>query len=49
MQEKLKLKLEYFNENNEFASDSIQGLKNEMMKFQDEVFKAAESLNERFT
>ena len=49
MQEKLKLKLEYFNENNEFASDSIQGLKNEMMKFQDEVVKAAESLNERFT
>ena len=49
LQEKLKLKLEYFNENNEFASDSIQGLKNEMMKFQDEVFKAAESLNERFT
>ena len=47
LQEKLKLKLEYFNENNEFASDSIQGLKNEMMKFKDEVFKAAESLNER--
>ena len=49
LQEKLKLKLEYYNENNEFASDSIQGLKNEMMKFKDEVFKAAESLNERFT
>ena len=47
LQEKLKLKLEYCNENTEFASDSIQGLKNEMMKFKDEVFKAAESLNER--
>ena len=40
--------MEYCNENTEFASDSIQGLKNGMMKFQNEVFKAAESLNERF-
>ena len=49
LQEKLKMKMEYYNNNTEIVSDSIQGLKNEMMKFKDEVFKAAESLNERFT
>jgi len=32
LKEKLKLKLEYCNENTEFASNSIQGFKNEMMK-----------------
>ena len=47
LQEKLKLKFQYYNENTEIVSDSLQGLKNEMMKFKDEVFKAAESLNER--
>ena len=47
LQEKLKMKMEYYNNNTEIVSDSIQGLKNEMMKFKDEVFKAAESLNER--
>ena len=47
LQDKLQMKFEYFNKNTEIVSDSIQGLKNEMMKFKDEVFKAAESLNER--
>ena len=47
LQEKLKMKMEYYNNNTEIVSDSIQGLKQEMMKFKDEVFKAAESLNER--
>ena len=47
LQEKLKMKFEYYNENTEVVSDSLQGLKNEMMKFKDEVFQAAESLNER--
>ena len=47
LQEKLKMKFEYYNENTEIVSDSLQGLKNEMMKFKDEVFQAAESLNER--
>ena len=47
LQEKLKMKFEYYNENTDVVSDSLQGLKNEMMKFKDEVFQAAESLNER--
>jgi len=47
LQEKLKMKFEYYNENTEVVSDSLQGLKNQMMKFKDEVFQAAESLNER--
>ena len=47
IQEKLKMKFEYFNENTEIISDKLQGLKNVMMQYKDEVFKAAESLNER--
>ena len=47
LQEKLKLKFEYFNENTEIVSDQIQGLKRVINQYKDEVFKAAESLNER--
>jgi hypothetical protein len=47
LQEKLKLKFEYFNENTEIVSDQIQGLKTVINQYKDEVFKAAESLNER--
>ena len=47
LQPKLKLKFEFFNENTDVVSDQIQGLKSVMMKYKDEVFKAAESLNER--
>jgi hypothetical protein len=47
LQPKLKLKFEFFNENTDVVSDQIQGLKSVVMKYKDEVFKAAESLNER--
>ena len=47
IQEKLKMKFEYYNANTEIVSESLQGLKNQMMEFKDEVFKAAEALNER--
>ena len=47
LQEKLKMKYEYYNENTEIISDQLQGLKTVMMQYKDEVFKAAESLNER--
>ena len=47
LQEKLRMKFEYYNENTEIISDKLQGLKNVMMQYKDEVFKAAESLNER--
>ena len=47
LQEKIKMYFIKYNENTEIVSDSIQGLKEDMMKFKDEVFKAAESLNER--
>ena len=47
LKEKLRLKLEYYNENTDIVSDSLQNLKNKMMEYKDEVLKAAESLNER--
>ena len=47
LKEKLRLKLEYYNENTDIVSDSLQKLKNKMMEYKDEVLKAAESLNER--
>ena len=47
LQEKLKMKFEYYNENTEVVSDNIQELKGVMMKYKDQVFQAAESLNER--
>ena len=47
LQEKIEMYFKKYNENTEIVSDSIQGLKDQMMKFKDEVFKAAESLNER--
>ena len=47
LKEKLRLKLEYYNENTDIVSDSLQKLKNKMIEYKDEVLKAAESLNER--
>ena len=47
LKEKLRLKLEYYNENTDIVSDSLQNLKNKMMEYKDEVLKAAETLNER--
>ena len=47
LKEKLRLKLEYYNENTDIVSDSLQNLKKKMMEYKDEVLKAAESLNER--
>ena len=47
LQEKLRMKFEYYNENTEIISDKLQGLKNVMMQYKDEVFKAADALNER--
>ena len=46
-QEKLKMKFEYFNENTEVVSEKIQGLKSLMMQYKEDVFKAADALNER--
>ena len=47
LKEKLKMKYEYYTENTEIVDEKIEQLKNVMMKFKDEVVKAADALNER--
>lgn len=46
-QEKLKMKYEFFNENTEVTSETIQNLKSEMMKMKDEVLEASGLLNQK--
>ena len=41
------MKYEYYTENTEIVDEKIEELKNIMMKFKDEVVKAADALNER--
>ena len=45
--EKLKMKYEYYNENTEVSSETIESLKTEMMKMKDEVLEASGLLNQR--
>jgi len=45
--EKLKMKYEYYNENTEVSSETIESLKTEMMKMKEEVLEASGLLNQR--
>ena len=45
--DKLQMKFDYFNEHTEVTSESLQNLKNEIMKMSDEVHKACNDLRER--
>ena len=47
LKEKLKMKYDYYTENTEIVDEKLEELKNVMMKFKDEVVKAADALNER--
>ena len=47
LQEKLKMKFEFYNENTDVVSDNIRELQGVINKYKDQVFQAAESLNER--
>ena len=44
LEEKLKMKYEYFNTNTQVTSESLENLKNEMNKMKEEVFKANDQL-----
>ena len=45
--EKLKMKYQFFNENTDVSSETVQNLKNEMMRMKDEVLQASGLLNQR--
>lgn len=47
LQEKLKMKFDYYDKNTEIVDEKLQDLKKVMMNFKDEVIKAADALNER--
>ena len=47
LKEKLKMKYDYYTENTEIVDEKLEELKNVIMKFKDEVVKAADVLNER--
>ena len=47
MEQKLKMKYEYFNKNTELVSEHLEKLKGNMALFRDEVVKSADSLNQR--
>ena len=47
MEQKLKMKYEYFNKNTELVSEHLEKLKGNMALFRDEVVKSADSLNLR--
>jgi hypothetical protein len=47
LKEKLKMKFDYFNENTEVSSETLEKLKNELGKMKDEIFKANEELMKR--
>ena len=45
--EKLKMKYQFFNENTDVSSETVQNLKSEMMRMKDEVLQASGLLNQR--
>ena len=45
--EKLKMKYQFFNENTDVSSETVQNLKSEMMRMKDEVIQASGLLNQR--
>ena len=47
LKQKLQMKFEFFNENTDVSSETVQNIKNEMMKMKDEVFNANKELHIR--
>ena len=45
--EKLKMKYQFFNENTDVSSETVQNLKSEMIRMKDEVLQASGLLNQR--